>query len=119
MIDPAFTHVSEMLTLASSRHAEAIAAVQARPLDLPRVKAAQGALADAVLLVEDCLDLTGDPRLVSAMAELHQQQALLVQGIARLETAVATHPVPKSLWASPWSWISIAIIVGAVLTGSL
>jgi hypothetical protein len=91
----------QMLSLASLRHREAIAAVQARPFDLERCRAAKDALNDCHLLLEDCHDITGDPRLVSAIAELNQQQALLAQGIAHLEAALAVQPLPKSPWASP------------------
>jgi hypothetical protein len=109
MHQPAVQHVSEMLTLAQAKHAAAIAAVEARPIDIRRAKAAVDELADAELLAQDCLDWTGDSRLADALVHIRQQRHLLAVGLAKFEQQ-------PSAWSRPWPWISLAIIAAAVLS---
>lgn len=104
MTDPIVQHTSGLLALATAKHRAAIAAVKRRPIDLTEVRAAEQDLADCELLLLDCIDLTGDPTLETAVDELRHQRQLLAQGIARLE--VETVPAP-SLWATPWPWLSL------------
>lgn len=108
MTDLAAQHVSEMLALAKAKHAEAIAAVQERPINVARVNNAAIELAHVEMLIGDCLDLTGDARLSQALLELHDQRRMLDEGIARLATKA---PSP---WLQPWPWISLAMLGIAV-----
>lgn len=115
MTGPAEQHVFEMLTLASRRHREAIEAIEARPIDIERARAADGHLADAELLVQDCLDLTGDLRLEVALDQLRDQRRMLAEGLARFD-AIAAMPKPASVWATPWPWLSLMLIAVALAT---
>lgn len=100
-------HISNMLALAKEKHLTAISAIEARPLDLEKLKAAVRELEDAELLAEDCFDWTGDPRLTNALSELRTQREMLIHGIAELETAIGR---PQSAWSKPWPWISLAML---------
>lgn len=110
---PVVQHISEMLALAKQRHADAIAAVVARPIDPARAKAAAHALNDAVLLCEDCLELTRDDRLAAALEQLRLQQSLLAEGIAKIETAKAAG-MPS--WTTPWPWLTLFATVWCLAT---
>ena len=105
-----------MLALATAKHVEAMNAISTQPVDLDRVKDAERALADAELLAEDCLDLTGDERLADALTELQAQRSLLARGIARLE-AQRAQKQQRSPWATAWPWLSLAVIFIALAIG--
>lgn len=96
-----------MLVLAKAKHAEAIASVEQRPLDINRVRRAQSELDDAILLIEDCYELTGADQLAVALLQLKQQRALLAEGIFNLDRYMGNWASP---WSTPWPWLSLVIL---------
>lgn len=99
-----------MLALAQRLHADAIAAISARPIDLAAAAAASKQLADCELLVADCLDWQHEDRLAEALAALRDQRRLLEQALAQ---PIASAPV--SPWSTPWPWLTLALVAGMML----
>lgn len=117
--------VSQLLASAQAKHAEAIAAITARPIDIERCRAADQELAEAELLLADAIDTLDDIgshdaiTLTEAMASLKEQRKLLAQGLANFDVAMAIEAQRRpSPWATPWPWLSLVIIV-ALLIGSV
>lgn len=108
------THVSEIVELAAAKHRKAMEAIQRRPVGIAAAKVAQQALADCELLIEDAFDLTGDEHLAHSLAKLRDQRAKLDDALVRMTTMTST-PRPLSHWGTPWPWVSLGIIVLAML----
>jgi hypothetical protein len=118
MTNPIERHVGQMLALAESRHAEAIAAIEARPLDIERARASEDLLGDAELLVQDCLDITRDVRLEVALDQLRDQRRMLGGALARFD-ALGTIPQQADPWASPLLWITTASLAILAVAAAL
>lgn len=89
---PAEQHITELLNLASQRHEAAIAAIEARPIDLALVRAADRHLGDAVMLVEDAIGTLADAgqhsgELADALVSLQDQREQLIAALVDLEAA--------------------------------
>lgn len=112
MISPLEQHVSEMLTLASSKYGQAIDAVKKQPDNLELIRAIQDELADTELLIEDCLDITGDQRLADSLSLIREQQKLLAEAINGLEQVAKLNQSNESPWLTPWPWISSLSLIG-------
>jgi hypothetical protein len=111
--NPIDQHTEEILALAMAKHASAIEAMQRRPINFEAARRAAADLADAALLAEDAVYLTGDARLAASLAQLQEQRAMLDQWLARMQ---ASPPVAPSPWTSPWPWINLfALVIIAVL----
>ena len=121
MTQAAAIFINDLLASAKDKHGEAIAAVEARPIDLDRVKAADGSLADAILLVEDALDTLGDmgagehaATLEGALTQLHHQRGLLADGIAQYDMAQALAQQTRQK-PSLWPWAIFGLMMFAVV----
>lgn len=117
MTESATTFISNLLASATAKHAEAIAAVEARPIDIERCRAADKQLADAELLLIDVIDTLEDAgavesvQLEGALSDLQHQRELLAEGLAKFDMAQAMAGQQQpSPWATPWPWISLALI---------
>lgn len=118
MTNPIERHVGQMLALAKSRHAEAITAIEARPLAIERARASEGLLGDVELLVQDCFDITGDLRLEVALDQLRDQRRMLGGALARFD-ALGTIPQQADPWASPLPWITTASLAILAVAAAL
>lgn len=105
--EAAVQHVSQMLTLAKSKHQEAIALLGTPDLNaLPRLQAVLRLLEDVELLADDAATLVGADVMKAAIKDLHFQQASVQMAIAQLQAVKSRSP-----WATPWPWISVAALV--------
>ena len=112
--DAAVEHISQMLTLAKSKHQEAIALLGTPDLNaLPRLHEVLRLLEDVELLADDAATLVGADVMKAAIKDLHFQQASVQMAIAQLEQLKVRSP-----WATPWPWITImalALIIAQAL----
>ena len=105
--DVAVEHISQMLTLAKSKHQEAIALLGTPDLNaLPRLHEVLRLLEDVELLVDDAATLVGAEVMKAAIKDLHFQQASVQMAIAQLQAVKSRSP-----WATPWPWISVVALV--------
>lgn len=105
--ESAVLHVSQMLTLANSKHQEAIALLGTPDQNaLPRLHEVLKLLEDVELLTDDAVTLVGADVMKAAIKDLHFQQASVLTAIAKLQAVKSRSP-----WTTPRSWISIVALV--------
>ena len=106
----AIEHISQMLTLAKSKHQEAIALLGRPDLNaLPRLHEVLRLLEDVELLADDAATLVGADVMKAAIKDLHFQQASVHMAIAQLQALSSQSP-----WAKPWPWIAL-LALGIVI----
>jgi hypothetical protein len=112
--EAAVQHVSQMLTLAKSKHQEAIALLGTPDLNaLPRLHEVLRLLEDVELLADDAATLVGADVMKAAIKDLHFQQASVQMAIAQLQSVKSRSP-----WATPWPWIAL-LALGIVIVQAL
>ena len=112
--EAAVQHVSQMLTLAKSKHQEAIALLGTPDLNaLPRLQAVLRLLEDVELLADDAATLVGADVMKAAIKDLHFQQASVQMAIAQLQAVESRSP-----WATPWPWIAL-LALGILIVQAL
>jgi hypothetical protein len=105
--EAAVEHVSQMLTLAKSKHQEAIALLGTRDRNaLPRLHEVLRLLKDVELLADDAATLVGADVMKAAIKDLHFQQASVQMAIAKLQAVKSRSP-----WTTPWPWISLSALI--------
>lgn len=105
--EAAVEHVSQMLTLAKSKHQEAIALLGTPDLNaLPRLHEVLRLLEDIELLADDAATLVGADVMKGAIKDLHFQQASVQMAITKLQAVKS-----RSRWTTPWPWISILALI--------
>jgi hypothetical protein len=104
--DAAVEHISQMLTLAKSKHQEAIALLGTPdPNAVPRLREVLRLLEEVELLADDASTYVGTDVMKAALKDLHFQQASVQMAIAQLEELKARSP-----WATPWPWLSLVML---------
>lgn len=102
----AVEHISQMLTLAKSKHQEAMAMLGTPdPNALSRLREVLRLLEEVELLADDATSYVETEVMKAAIKDLHCQQAAVQVAIARLETVKV-----QSLWATPWPWFTLIIL---------
>jgi hypothetical protein len=104
--DAAVEHISHMLTLAKSKHQEAMALLGTPdPNALPRFREVLRLLEEVELLADDASTYVGTEVMKAAIKDLHFQQAAVLAAIARLESVKVQSP-----WATPWPWLTLIVL---------
>ena len=104
--DAAVEHISHMLTLAKSKHQEAMALLGTPdPNALPRLRDVLRLLEEVELLADDASTYVEADVMKAAIKDLHFQQAAIQAAIARLESVKLQSP-----WATPWPWFTLIVI---------
>ena len=104
--DAAVEHISHMLTLAKSKHQEAMALLGTPdPNALPRLREVLRLLEDVELLADDASTYVETDVMKAAIKDLHFQQAAVQAAIARLESVKVQSP-----WATPWPWLTLIVL---------
>lgn len=105
--EAAVVHISQMLTLAKSKHQEAIALLGTPDQNaLLRLHEVLRLLEDVELLADDAATLVGADVMKAAIKDLHFQQASVQMAIAQLQAVKSRSP-----WATPWPWISVIAFI--------
>lgn len=105
--DAAVEHISQMLTLAKSKHQEAMALLRTPdPNGLPRLREVLRLLEEVELLADDATTYVEADVMKAAIKDLHFQQAAVQSAITRLENVKIQSP-----WATPWPWITVIFLV--------
>lgn len=108
--DAAVEHISQMLTLAKSKHQDAMALLGTpHPEALPRLREVLRLLEEVELLADDASTYVETDVMKAAIKDLHFQQAAVQAAIARLESVKVQSP-----WATPWPWLTLFFL--AMLT---
>lgn len=104
--EAAIEHVSQMLTLAASKHREAMALLTIPDTNaLSRLREALQLLHEVELLADDASAYVEADVMKTATKDLHFQQAAVQAAIVRLENAKARSP-----WGTPWPWFTLIIL---------
>jgi hypothetical protein len=104
--DAAVEHISQMLTLAKSKHQEAMALLGTPDQNaLPRLREVLRLLEEVELLADDASNYVEADVMKAAIKDLHFQQAAIQSAIARLENVKVQSP-----WATPWPWFTLIVI---------
>lgn len=104
--DAAVEHISQMLSLAKSKHREAMALLGSPDRNaLSRLREALHLLEEVELLAEDAATYLEPDVIKAAIKDLHVQQASVQMAIAQLQSANMW-----SSWATAWPWITLLII---------
>ena len=104
--DAAVEHISQMLTLAKSKHQEAMALLGTPdPNALPRLRQVLRLLGEVELLADDATSYVEADVMKAAIKDLHFQQAAVQVAIAQLENVKVQSP-----WATPWPWFTLIIL---------
>ena len=112
--DAAIEHISQMLTLAKSRHQEATALLRTPdPKALPRLREVLRLLKEVELLADDAATYVEADVMKIAIRDLHFQQAAVRSAMATLENVKAQSP-----WATPRPWF-ILIVLGLVVAQAI
>jgi hypothetical protein len=104
--DAAVEHISQMLTLAKSKHQEAMALL-GTPVQnaLPRLQEVLRLLDEVELLADDAATYVDADVMKAAINNLHVQQASVKMAIAQLQAMKTQSP-----WATPWPWITLILL---------
>jgi hypothetical protein len=104
--DAAVEHISQMLTLAKSKHQKAMALL-GTPVQnaLPRLQEVLRLLDEVELLAEDAATYVDADVMEAAIKNLHVQQASVKMAIAQLQAMKTQSP-----WATPWPWITLILL---------
>ena len=112
--DAAVEHISQMLTLAKSKHQEAMAMLGTPDLNaLLRLREVLRLLEEVELLADDATSYVEADVMKAAIKDLHFQQAAVKAAIARLENVKVQSP-----WATPWPWFAL-IVLASLIAGVL
>ena len=104
--DAAVEHISQMLTLAKSKHQEAMALLGTPdPNALPRLREVLRLLEEVELLADDASTYVETEVMKAAIKDVHFQQAALLAAITRLESVEVQSP-----WATPWPWFTLIVL---------
>lgn len=104
--DAAVEHISQMLTLAKSKHQEAMALLGTPdPSALPRLREVLRLLEEVELLADDASTYAEADVMKAAIKDLHFQQAAIQAAISRLESVKVQSP-----WATPWPWLALVFL---------
>ena len=104
--DAAVEHISQMLTLAKSKHQEAMALLGTPdPNALPRLREVLRLLEEVELLADDATSYVEADVMKAAIKDLHFQQAAVQAAIARLKSVKVQSP-----WATPWPWFTLIVL---------
>jgi hypothetical protein len=104
--DAAVEHISKMLTLAKSKHREAMALLGTPdPNALPRLREVLRLLEEVELLADDATSYVEAEVMRAAIKDLHFQQAAVQVAIARLENVKVRSP-----WQTPWPWFTLLLL---------
>jgi hypothetical protein len=102
----AVEHISQMLSLAKSKHQHAMALLGKPDRDaLPRLREALRLLEEVELLADDAATYVEADVMKAAMKDLHFQQASVQMAIAQLQSVKI-----RSQWASPWPWLTLLVL---------
>ena len=104
--DAAVEHISQMLTLAKSKHQEAMALL-GTPVQnaLPRLQEVLRLLDEVELLADDAATYVDADVMKAAINNLHVQQASVKMAIAQLQAMKTQSP-----WATPWPWVTLILL---------
>ncbi len=103
---PAVEHISQMLTLAESKHQEAMALLGTPdPNVLPRLREVLRLLEEVELLADDATSYVEADVMKAAIKDLHLQQASVQNAIGQIQAMKARSP-----WATPWPWFSLIVL---------
>lgn len=112
--EAAIDHISQMLTLAKSKHQEAMALLGTPdPNALPRLREVLRLLNEVELLADDAATYVEAEVMKVAIKDLHFQQAAVQSAIATLESVKVQSP-----WATPWPWFTL-LILGLVVAQAI
>ncbi len=104
--DAAVEHISQMLTLAKSKHQEAVALLGVPdPSAVPRLREVLRLLEEVELLADDASTYLETDVMKAALKDLHFQQATVQAAMARLENMEVESP-----WATPWPWFTLIVL---------
>jgi len=104
--DAAVEHISQMLTLAKSKHQDAMAMLGTPdPSAAPRLREVLRLLEEVELLADDASTYIETDVMNAAIKDLHFQQASVQMAIAQLEQLKVRSP-----WATPWPWITLIVL---------
>ena len=104
--DAAVEHISQMLTLAKSKHQEAMALLGVPdPNALPRLREVLRLLEEVELLADDTTSYVETEVMKAAIKDLHFQQVAVQAAIARLVNVKIQSP-----WATPWPWLTLIVL---------
>jgi hypothetical protein len=104
--DAAVEHISQMLTLAKSKHQEAMALLGTPdPNALPRLREVLRLLEEVELLADDTTSYVETEVMKAAIKDLHFQQVAVQAAIARLVNVKIQSP-----WATPWPWLTLIVL---------
>jgi hypothetical protein len=104
--DAAVEHISQMLSLAKSKHQEAMALLGKPDRNaLPRLREVLRLLEEVELLADDAATYVKVDVMKGAIKDLHFQQASVQMAIAQLQAANTRSP-----WATPWPWFTLIVL---------
>ena len=104
--DAAVEHISKMLTLAKSKHQEAMALLGTPdPNALSRLREVLRLLEEVELLAGDASTYVETEVMKAAIKDLHFQHRAVLAAIARLESVKV-----QSSWATPWPWLTLIVL---------
>ena len=104
--DAAVEHISHMLTLAKSKHQEAMALLGTPdPSAVPRLREVLRLLEEVELLADDASTYIETDVMKAALKDLHFQQASVQMAITQLEQLKVRSP-----WATPWPWVTLIVL---------
>jgi hypothetical protein len=109
--EAAVEHISQMLTLAKSKHLEAMALL-GTPVQnaLPRLQEVLKLLDEVELLADDAATYVDADVMKAAINNLHVQQASVKMAIAQLQALKTRSP-----WATPWPWLALIILAWLIV----
>ncbi len=109
--DAAVEHISQMLTLAKSKHQEAMALLGTPDSNaLPRLREVLRLLEEVELLADDAATYVEADVIKTAIKDLHFQQAGVQMAIAQLQVVKT-----RSQWATPWPWLALISLEISIL----
>ncbi|MFN5632384.1 MAG: hypothetical protein ACK473_10295 [Sphingomonadales bacterium] len=108
--DAAVELISQMLTLAKSKHQKAMALLGTPdPNSLPRLREVLRLLEEVELLADDATSYVEAGLMKAAIKDLHFQQVAVQAAIARLENVRVQSP-----WATPWPWFTLIMLAALI-----
>ena len=104
--DAAVEHISQMLSLAKSKHQEAMTLLGKPDRNaLPRLREVLRLLEEVEILADDTATYVEADVMKAAIKDIHFQQASVQMAIAQLQ-AVKT----RSPWVTPWPWFTLIVL---------
>lgn len=104
--DAAIEHISQMLSLARSKHQVAMALLGTPDRNaLPRLREVLRLLEEVELLADDAATYVEADVIKAVIRDLHFQQASVQMAIAQLQMVKTRSP-----WATPWPWLTLIVL---------